>query len=136
MKTRIFYIISVYCIATIVSCSSNEGPKITQRVNNDSTETIYIEDRTGKKWDITHAVQTWNMNPDFFRFGLGPNAIQPLNDPEFLRAGERGFPAEDGDFSIIGVDFNGEQRAYPISTLLRFEIVNDHIGDTYFSSVY
>jgi len=136
MKAHYYLGICLICLAINFSCTSTDSPQITQKVDDDSTETIFIEDRTGKLWDITHAVNTWNMNPDFFRFGLGPNAIQPLNDPEFLRAGDRGFPVETGDFPIIGVNFEGEQRAYPISIVLRFEIVNDHIGDIYYSSVY
>ena len=34
------------------------------------------------------------------------------------------------------MNYDGEQRAYPISVVVRFEIVSDHIGEKYYSSVY
>jgi hypothetical protein len=94
----------------------------------DEEEKIYIVDRTGKQWDITEAVNVYKFDPDDFRFGLGPNAITPLINPEMFSPGDPGYPAPD-DTQIIGTTINGDTRAYPLNTLVFHEIANDSFGD-------
>ena len=58
---------------------------------------------------------------------LPQDAIPAIDDPEFLTSSE----ADDEyapDELVIGVEFNGDARAYSISHLSRFEIVNDTVG--------
>ena len=58
---------------------------------------------------------------------LPQDAIPAIDDPEFLTSAE----ADDEyapDELVIGVEFNGDARAYSISHLSRFEIVNDTVG--------
>lgn len=92
------------------------------------TGRITIRDRTGKVWDITHAVQKYNMTADGFQFGLGPNAIQPINNPRFFAPGDAGYPDPNSTFLIIGIRLNGDARAYPISVMDVHEVANDVIG--------
>ena len=98
--------------------------------------TIFLVDRTGKRWDITHAVKYYGMDPRDFRYGLGPNAIQPINLPEMLSPGEPGYPAEGSTQRIIGTEIDGDARAYPTGILSGHEVVNEFIGGQYVSVIY
>ena len=98
-------------------------------------ETVYIEDRTGKRWDVGHA-ERYGLVWEGFQYGLGPTAIRPLNNPEMLFPGNEGYPdASDrrlGRTHVLGVDLNGFVRAYPTwSALARFEVVNEQFGDAH-----
>ncbi len=58
---------------------------------------------------------------------LPPDAIPAIDNPRFLSAAE----AEefyDLDELIIGVEFNGDARAYSVPYLSNHEIVNDTVG--------
>jgi hypothetical protein len=58
---------------------------------------------------------------------LPPDAIRAIDDPTFydvLGADLEYDPAE----MVLGVDLNGEARAYPIGLLAQHEIVNDSVG--------
>ena len=56
---------------------------------------------------------------------LPKDAIAPIYDPEFSSA-------QDADIDpkelVIGVELNGESRAYPIGPLVYREMVNDSVG--------
>jgi len=58
---------------------------------------------------------------------LPPDAIPAIDDPKFLSANEA-----DEEYApeelILGVEYNGDARAYSISHLSRHEIVNDTVG--------
>ena len=58
---------------------------------------------------------------------LPPDAIPAIDDPVFLSAEEA-----DDEYApeelILGVEFNGDSRAYSIGFLSRHEIVNDTVG--------
>ena len=58
---------------------------------------------------------------------LPPDAIPAIDDPKFLSA-EEANQFYDGDELVIGVEFNGEARAYSIPLLSNHEIVNDTVG--------
>ena len=53
------------------------------------------------------------------------DAIPAILNPEFVSASEAKLAA---DSPVIGVDFNGESRAYSIHLLNGHEIVNDEVG--------
>ena len=66
---------------------------------------------------------------------LKRDGIPPLDKPGFIekdRAGKVFFENE----PVISVVEAGEARGYPLSILTYHEIVNDRIGDTYFSVSY
>ena len=60
--------------------------------------------------------------PDGFRQLLVRDAIAPVYDPTFTVASAVDWPEES---LVIGVDLEGEARAYPVGFLNRREIVND-----------
>lgn len=56
---------------------------------------------------------------------LGIDTIAPIYDPQFVPASR----ANIGDLDLVlGVEINGEAKAYPITPLIRREMVNDVLG--------
>jgi hypothetical protein len=86
---------------------------------------VFIKDRTGRPWDVTHARDIYDMNPDHFNYGLGIGAIPSVDTPTILEEGAPGYPDSDSRTAVFGVDHNGEQRAYSVSALSRHEVFND-----------
>ncbi len=97
---------------------------------------IFIEDSTGLLWDITHAVEVYGMDVEYWGHGLGPDAILPVNDPQFFSPGDPEYPPSTLMTQIIGVEIGGDARAYPISTISMREVVNDWFGDEALAVVY
>lgn len=62
---------------------------------------------------------TWNQL-------LARDAILPIYEPEFVPAQDAPY---DDDELVIGVELNGEARAYAIGPLNSREMVNDTVGD-------
>lgn len=128
--------------ATVISlwgCSqdSNVNDFSGQKANVQlSGESILIVDRTGKKWDVTHAVKTYGFVAEEFQFGLGPNAITPILNPQMLSPGDPGYPADFESFLVIGTELNGDIRAYPISVMTRHEIADERFDSTYVAVAY
>lgn len=69
-----------------------------------------------------------------FSGGPAKDGIPAINNPKFVNASDVKF-LQNND-RILGININGESRAYPISILNWHEIVNDVIGDTYFAVTY
>jgi len=66
--------------------------------------------------------------------GPGRDGIPALSNPVFVDNSSISF-MEDNDL-IIGVEFNGEVRGYPHPILDWHEIINDEMGENYFSITY
>ena len=58
---------------------------------------------------------------------LPRDGIQAIDDPKFLSAEEAQESYEPGEM-ILGVEFNGDARAYSVPFLSSHEIVNDVVG--------
>jgi hypothetical protein len=97
---------------------------------------ILIQDRTGKLWDITYAVNELQMSADQFNYGLRPDAIPPIIDPQFSLPGDDDYPLDDALFLVLGVTVAGEHRAYRIAQLSSHEVVDDIAGETAFAATY
>jgi hypothetical protein len=97
---------------------------------------IFLTDLTGKRWDITHAVKVYGMRPENFRYGLGPNAIRPITDPEMISPGEPGYPDDTATLDIIGTNIAGDARAYPVHPLGGHEVVDDVVGGEPVAVIY
>lgn len=72
--------------------------------------------------DIYDPVRAGEELPGGFRQLLARDAIKPVYDPLFLPGAEVDWPADE---LVIGVDLEGEARAYPVGYLNRREIVVD-----------
>ena len=76
---------------------------------------------------IYNPAQSGENLPNGFRELLPRDAILPIYDPRFVSAAE--CPWHD-DALVVGLEVDGDARAYPVSFLNRREIVNDHVGKT------
>lgn len=134
MLRNIFFILSA-SIFLLYSCSALSPEEDNATVVQEDDK-IFIVDRTNKKWDITHAVNEYNFNPNAFQYGLGPFAIQPINNPEMLSPGDAGYPSSTNATLVIGTTLNHDTRAYPLDVLSRHEIVNEKFGNRNFAIGY
>ena len=64
--------------------------------------------------------------PEGYFRSWGRDRIRPVYEPNFVSAGSVGWPDEE---LVIGVNINGQQRAYPVGFLSSREIVIDQIDD-------
>lgn len=123
---------SIMCYFMISACGN--GPKTATVLEEGGR--FYIIDDTGKKWDVTHAKEKYGMEPSKFQYGLGPYAIKPLINPQMLTEGSAGYPDDSDDMEVVGVDFEGETRAYPISIMTEREISNELLGEAHVAVAY
>ncbi len=125
------YAILLFSILSLFSAACSEKETLAGLNPGDSsaTKTITITDQDGYDWDITHAVQRYHWNPDLFRFGLGIDRIKPINNPQFFLPGDQGYPDSLDIFQVLGIEINGDARAYALSILKSHEIVNDQFGE-------
>ena len=130
---NLFFALSL--ILFIAGCDLIESQEDTATVVR-KEDKIFIEDRTGKSWDVTHAVNEYGFRPEDFQFGLGPFAITPINDPKMLSPGDAGYPDDNASFLVIGTTINGDTRAYPLEVLSRHEIANERFGNIHVSVAY
>ncbi len=66
---------------------------------------------------------------DKIRSGGPPkDGIPSIDNPQFVNASEADFVSDDD--VVIGLQINGDTKAYPLSILVWHEIVNDNVGDT------
>ena len=97
---------------------------------------IYITDRRGEQFDITHAVNHYGMSRHGFEYGIGKNAIRPLNHPGMIGPGQMYYPSPRDIHQFIGTEIDGDVRSYPITPLVRHEVVNETIGATQAAVAY
>ncbi len=72
-------------------------------------------------------VRAGEPTPDDFRQLLRRDAILPIYNPTFRTAADTTW---DDGLLVIGVELDGEAKAYPVSFLNRREMVIDWIGGT------
>ena len=142
MKFLKNFLLCCSLLSIVLSCSNATEPEINPappaaRENNGAGDTtITIMDRTGKEWDVTHAEKRYGLKADQFQFGIGQNAIPPILQPQFVDSSDAAFPSTSSTFLVIGANFNGDKRAYPISVLNRHEIVDEKFGDQHVAVGY
>lgn len=78
----------------------------------------------------------WDIDMEYLEAGCrgGYDCIRSLDEPVFISVDEVDF-IQDNDL-VIGLKLDGEVRAYPHAILDWHEIVNDRIGNTWFSINY
>lgn len=125
-----------------VTGSRAEGP-IDAPVARDSYHDRPIRREDGKtmlwanddEWfDLTDS----KIDPEKFQHGIGKDSIQSIDEPQFVPADdERLAEAEiDRDTQVLGVEIDGEARAYPVSLMSSHEIVNDRFGGTAYAVLW
>lgn len=125
-------------LALIAGCSDTKStePNFTGFKIIRSNGKIQLEDQTGKLWDITHAVNNYNFKPEKFQFGVGPNAIPPILEPQYYCPGDVGYPSTSSDFQVIGYKSNGSTRAYSLNVMINHEVANEQFGNQYVAVAY
>lgn len=98
--------------------------------------------------------QNFLVDPDFLVIGCDPfpntgkeelvptsdsdpnlDCIESIDDPQFVAAQDsRGWVLDDD--LVIGLAHQGEDRAYPVKTIFKHEVVNDQIKDSQFLVTY
>lgn len=58
--------------------------------------------------------------------GPPPDGIPSIDNPKFVKASEAKFVSESD--TVIGLEINGDARAYPLFIMVWHEIVNDNVG--------
>ena len=93
---------------------------------------FFEEDGTQYLWggpdESQHfVVDNLTLEPEQFHYGLGREAFPALIEPEFVTAEAAGAWLSD-DARVLGLEIDGEAKAYPIDLLIRHEVVNDVVG--------
>ena len=88
------------------------------QVQNDPPAVVSID-------DIPDPVRQGDPVPEGFRQVLPRDAIFPVYNPTFRTPEDTEWP---DDALIVGVELDGEAKAYPVSFLNRREMVNDWIA--------
>ncbi len=83
---------------------------------------VYIEDRTGERWDVTQAKEL-GFIPGRFQHGIGKNAFTPLQDADFSDEKISSF----FNTRIIGISIDSSAHAYSVKRLRHHEIANTTI---------
>ena len=91
------------------------GESVGPPIEGSADESLYNPVRAGEKV------------PFGFRQLLPRDAIRPVYEPTFVSAADAQW--DDGSL-VIGLEIDGDAKAYPVGYLNRREIVNDHIGKT------
>jgi hypothetical protein len=139
---RVFNLLLVLTTLIILSCdesgtmSSIDVATVDKKADSTGNDSIFIIDRTGKRWDVTHAVNEYGFVAGQFQFGAGPYAIRPILEPEMLSPGDPGYPASDESMRVIGTSLNGSVRAYPLHILAGHEIADEKFGNIYVAVGY
>lgn len=84
---------------------------------------IYLEDRTGERWEITDAVSI-GFSPGGFDYGIGKYAFTPLDDSHIKDKPRSDFV----EYRVIGISGGAEAHAYSVTKLRYHEIANTTIA--------
>ena len=132
MTKTVAALLGALLFAGTLSCGSSTSPGDSPVVDvpneNDPDDRIYIQDVTGKRWDVTDAERIYGMKAEDFQFGIGPNAIRPINFPAMFKPGDPGYPTQTDQVVVVGTVINEDARAYSLAQLNSHEVVNEVIG--------
>ena len=139
LRTSGVVLFSVLGIGALGACSLPPPGATGAEIGNNGSRfraqrPVFITDRYGERFEITHAVRQYGMYESGFEFGIGKHTIKPLDHPDMVSPGEEGYPPESSFWSrgpdVIGLALGDDVRSYPVHELTRHEIVNETIGHT------
>ena len=84
---------------------------------------VYIQDRTGERWDVTQAREL-GFVPHQFQYGIGKDAFTPLVDDDLTDR----YKSNSDSSRVIGVSNEGDAHAYDVRRLAMHEIANTTLG--------
>ena len=103
----------------LVDCHNN----IPNDVPDQGESGVFIQDRTGVKWDVSQA-KALGFKPEDFQYGIGKYAFETLDDSHLREAA----PSERNS-RIIGIAEGDQAQAYAVLELRHHEIANTHLGE-------
>ena len=124
-------VVGISVAAVCSGCTTDPLVSPPAEVVNGDDGRIFIVDLTGKKWDVTHAVEHYGFVAEEFQHGAGPKAIPPIDNPAMLSPGDRGYPSDTDISLVIGAIMGDDARAYSIRDLNPHEVVNESFGDVH-----
>ena len=92
---------------------------------SDTNEAFVEATRAAVITEVYNPVTAGEPTPADFRQLLRRDSIRPIYDPQFVPASESAWTETT---IVIGVEVNGDARAYSVAHLGRREMVNDVIG--------
>ena len=132
---NLFFFFILPVLLTVTGCELGNSDQEEAEVIRNGDQ-IYIKDRTGKSWNVTHAVNQYGFAPEKFQFGLGPFAIPPILKPTMVEPGESGYPGNTESFLVIGTTFGDDTRAYPLNVLSRHEVADENFDTVHVAVAY
>ena len=109
MNGRLTLLLAGICLL-LVACAQQTGSAVPNTVSNQATSS------TGEQYAEYDIITV-----------LPRDAIQAIDNPRFVSGAEADEQYGDNEL-ILGVEFNGDARAYSIPLLSSHEIVNDTVG--------
>ena len=143
----------ILCLGLALSCQPQPAPEPepvdqaqVEEIPNRHERPIVEEDGKTLLWageDADGTVHWFDMtdatvDPTRFQYGIGRDTIPSIDAPEF-RAPDDPMLAARGvgpDTPVLGIEVNGEARAYPVSVMARHEVVNDRFGGEAFAVLW
>jgi len=140
MKKKIlqrFYFQFTFTLIFFLSCQETIiRPEADSAKTTKSDDKIIIIDQKLNEWDITAAVEIYEMEPRKFVAGLGPGYIPPITEAVFIGPDNPNYPDDSEEFIMLGVNLRGIKRAYSLVAMSRHEIVDDVFLDQYVAVAY
>ncbi len=134
---NLYLIIIVYILLLAISCSEQITTTTTTPPQFEKDEEkLHIIDGTGKKWDITYAVNELGFKPELFDGGGGPFAIEPIINPQMLNPGDPAYPKNYDEQIVIGYKSGSDIRAYTLHIMALVEIANDYVDSSHVAVAY
>lgn len=121
LKTTIIFVIIITAIAAVVVVTNFGYPTIT---NSADTKQLGTQGNSGK--DEPKPIVPLDK---IVSGGPPPDGIPSIDNPKFVSIQEADKFLQDGD-QVVGLNINGDIRAYPLQILVWHEIVNDNVGGT------
>jgi hypothetical protein len=128
-------IISIVCVTLTIFIVANAIISVSFPVPSISPVTKISDDNNNKDVDIyLEAAVAQNKksivpSDQIVSGGPPPDGIPPIDNPKFISVLEAEEFLEDSDL-IVGLNIDGDIRAYPLQILVWHEIVNDKVGET------
>jgi hypothetical protein len=119
-KTTIIFVIVIAAIAAMVVITNFSSFPIT---NSAGTQQLGTE--SSGEGETKHIVPLDKIVSG----GPPPDGIPSIDNPKFVSIEEADKFLQDAD-QVVGVNINGDVRAYPLQILVWHEIVNDNVGGT------
>jgi hypothetical protein len=137
----------VLLLAVVVAWSSAcSGGRQAEAIPDRHDRPIVEQDGRRMLWageDAEGNVEWFDMtdstiDPHRFQFGIGKDTIPSIDAPEFVspddpRLAARGVTRET---PVLGVEIDGDARAYPVDLMSMHEVVNDEFGGEPFAVLW